>query len=127
MKEPRGKFRVRSKIWLENDRGEVVLGPGRLRMLSAIEEQGSLNAAAKALSMSFRALWARVTASEKRMGEKILLRSTGGAHGGGSELTDAGRALLHDFKELEKKSQEAVDELFKASPLYRDVPEGDPD
>lgn len=122
MGEPRGKYRIRSKVWLENDRGEVVLGPGRMRMLAAVLEHGSLNAAAKALSMSFRGLWARMEATEKRSGQKILVRSAGGSRGGGSELTEAGQALLRDFRELEEKSEEAVDALFKASPLYRDVP-----
>ncbi|MEW5737024.1 MAG: LysR family transcriptional regulator [Thermodesulfobacteriota bacterium] len=125
MGEPRGKFAIRSKIWLENDRGGVVLGPGRMRMLAAIEEHGSLNAAAKAMSMSFRALWARMESTEKRMGEKLLVRSAGGSHGGGSELTEAGKALVRDFRELEKKAEKAVSELFKASPLYRDVPDGE--
>ena len=82
-----GPFFIRSKIWFEDDSGEVIFGLGRLKMLEAIERQGSIQAAAKELKMSYRALWGRITATENRMGRQLLTRNIGGASGGGSQLT----------------------------------------
>jgi molybdate transport system regulatory protein len=44
--EPR-KLTVKSKIWIEDENGDVVFGAGRLFILSAVEEYGSIFAAAK--------------------------------------------------------------------------------
>jgi molybdate transport system regulatory protein len=56
------------KLWVEKD-GKVVFGGGRYQLLKAIEEQGSLAGAARALKMSYRAAWGRLKASEKRLGK----------------------------------------------------------
>ena len=41
-----GPFFIRSKIWFEDGSGEVIFGLGRLKMLEAIESNGSIQAAA---------------------------------------------------------------------------------
>ena len=46
-----GKLAVKSKIWIEDENGKVVFGSGRLRILNAVEQHGSILAAAKALDM----------------------------------------------------------------------------
>lgn len=46
------KLTVKSRIWIDDENGDVVFGSGRLRILNAIEEHGSILAAAKALGMS---------------------------------------------------------------------------
>ena len=53
------KLVVKSKIWIEDEKREVVFGSGRLRILDAIEKHGSILAAAKELGMSYRAVWER--------------------------------------------------------------------
>ena len=47
---------LRSKLWIEDGEGKVVFGLGRYRILDAIERLGSLQAAAKDLRMSYRAV-----------------------------------------------------------------------
>lgn len=46
-------IRVRSKVWLEVA-GKPLLGEGRERLLLAIDAQGSINAAAASLGLSYR-------------------------------------------------------------------------
>ncbi|NLI81606.1 MAG: LysR family transcriptional regulator [Deltaproteobacteria bacterium] len=108
-----GKLSVKSKIWIEDESGKVVFGAGRLRILSAVEEHGSILAAAKALGMSYRAVWGKIKATEERLGRELLIKKTGGAKGGGSELTPLGRALAERFRKLQKMSETAADELFQ--------------
>ena len=45
---------IKFKVWIEKD-GKVLFGRGRDDILKAIDEQRSLNAAAKRLEMSYRA------------------------------------------------------------------------
>ena len=52
-------LRIRSKIWLEVD-GKPFLGDGRHRLLWAVQRNGSINAAARELEMSYRKVWSQL-------------------------------------------------------------------
>lgn len=108
-----GKLNIKSKIWIEDEAGKVVFGSGRLRILNAVEEHGSILAAAKALGMSYRAVWGKIKATEDRLGQQLMTRKVGGASGGGSELTPLGRILVERFRRLQRMSESAADELFR--------------
>ena len=92
-------MKIRSKVWLEVD-GELVFGPGRARVLRAVEEAGSINGAAKALEMSYRHVWSQVRTAEQRLGKPLLIKKAGGAHGGGATLTPYAQDLLVAYEKL---------------------------
>jgi molybdate transport system regulatory protein len=112
MEKPRGPIFCRSKVWLEDADGEVIFGFGRVRILEAIERHGSIHAAAKELKMGYRAVWARISATENRLGEKLLVKQVGGASGGGSQLTPLAQALIKNFKKVQASVEKMTDELF---------------
>jgi molybdate transport system regulatory protein len=107
------KLTIKSKIWIEDENGEMVFGSGRLRILNTIEEQGSILAAAKELHMSYRAVWGKIKATEDRLGQLLLNRRVGGAQGGGSELTPLGKALVERFRELQNLTEQTADSIFQ--------------
>lgn len=100
-------FRLRSKIWVEDQHGEVVFGLGRYRILEAVERLGSLQAAARELKMSYRAIWARISATERRLGKPLLIRESKG-----SRLTPLGETLLGEFDRLLKLVEAESDKLY---------------
>ncbi|MFO7666710.1 MAG: LysR family transcriptional regulator [Desulfobacterales bacterium] len=104
---------IRSKVWFEDGSGGVIFGMGRLKMLEAIERKGSIQAAAKELKMSYRALWGRITATENRIGRQLLTRNIGGAAGGGSKLTPFAKILLENYRDIHKRIAMESDRLFK--------------
>lgn len=106
-------FRARSKVWIENDQGDVVFGLGRMKMLETIQELGSIQATAKRLKMSYRAVWARIKATEARVGAPLLVRSVGGAAGGGSELTPFALALMEAFRRVHREVRDHTDQVFE--------------
>ncbi|WP_299270240.1 TOBE domain-containing protein [Halorientalis sp.] len=65
-------------------------------LLSAIDEAGSLNAAADSLGRSYAHAQRRVVELEDAFGS-LVDRSRGGGGGGGSELTDRAQELLATF------------------------------
>src|SRR5208337_3664984 len=89
---------VKSKVWIEDENGRVVFGTGRLYILQAISRHGSIRAAAQELKMSYRAVWGKIRATEKRLGQSLLYRKTGGLRGGGSELTPFAREIIGKFE-----------------------------
>ncbi len=106
-------FHTRSKIWLEDDEGNVVFGLGRLRMLNAIKEHGSLMGASKSLGMGYRAIWSRIKSTEDRLGSPLLITKQGGSKGGGSQLTPLAEALLEEFEKLYKSIERITDGEFE--------------
>ena len=107
------QFFTRSKIWLEDAQGNVVFGLGRYRILKAIRQQGSLNAAARDLKMGYRAIWARIRATEERLGQPLLVKQTGGAKGGGSTLTPLAEDLIQGFERIRSSIEENTDIQFE--------------
>jgi molybdate transport system regulatory protein len=70
------------------------------RLLVAIDDHGSLNAAADDLGRSYARAHQRLKALEEVFGP-LVERRRGGAGGGGSALTDNARDLLATFERLE--------------------------
>jgi molybdate transport system regulatory protein len=108
MPKAKRSFSIRSKIWIEDDTGNVVFGLGRYRILSAIQRLGSLQAASKELKMSYRAVWCRIKASEERIGMQLVERV-----GNGSRLTPYAENLMKQYKRLRVLLLDESDEVFK--------------
>ncbi|MGB7909066.1 MAG: LysR family transcriptional regulator [Syntrophobacteraceae bacterium] len=104
---------VKSKIWIENETGQVFFGTGRLYILQAVSRHGSIHAAAQELQMSYRAVWGKIRATEKRLGRDLLDRKTGGVRGGGSKLTPFAKQILERFTKLNDLTKASADELFR--------------
>jgi molybdate transport system regulatory protein len=92
-------MRIRTKVWLEDEEGNAVFGEGRKRILELIDEKGSLSEAARALKMSYRAVWGKVHSTEERLGTKLVVTRVGSRHGG-AELTPRAKKLVHAYNEL---------------------------
>ncbi|MCF8045646.1 MAG: LysR family transcriptional regulator [Desulfarculaceae bacterium] len=112
MKEEENGFSVRSKVWIVDAVGEVVFGPGRLKILEAVKNTGSIKKASKELNMSYRGVWGRIKATEERLGKPLLVRNIGGKAGGGSELTPFALELMERFKMLHRDVADESDRLF---------------
>lgn len=100
-------LKVRSKIWVENSEGRLVIGTGRLRILEAITELGSMNKAALKLKQPFRAVWGKIKATEQRCGFKIVETTSEG-----SRLTREGQELLWAYTRLRNRCEKYVDSQF---------------
>jgi len=100
-------FGIRSKVWIEDREGHVVFGLGRYRMLDTIRKTGSLNAAAKELKMSYRAVWMRIRMSEERLGRTLVERD-----GNGSRLTRFAQQLMTQFQQLQNRVNKDSDAHF---------------
>ncbi len=114
MPQEKPRFKVRTKLWIHDEKGNVVFGMGRTKMLEAIDQCGSISAAAKELKMSYRAIWARIKATEERLGGKqLLFRSKGGVSGGGATLTPFAKDLVKQYRALRKGVHSQSDKLYQ--------------
>jgi molybdate transport system regulatory protein len=63
--------------------------------------------------MSYKAAWDALEELNNLADEPVLLRSIGGAGGGGTKLTDYGRKLIAMFRAIESEYQAAMDQLYR--------------
>lgn len=92
--------------------GCIFLDRTRVRLLEAIDECGSIASAARQLPISYKAAWDAVEAMSRVAGRPVVLRTVGGANGGGSRLTDYGRRLVAFYRALEGEYQQAIAALI---------------
>lgn len=111
------RLRPRLKVWLECDTGEGAFGDGRWRLLETVAREGSLKAACDALGISYRKAWGDLRKVEACLGIRLIEKRRGGADGGETLLTDAGRQWLAAYKRFRSKVEKAVDREFKAEIL----------
>jgi molybdate transport system regulatory protein len=87
---------------------DAALGPGKTRLLEKIEEVGSIRGAAKAIGMSYRRAWLLVQDIEAVMGAPVVAAETGGVKGGGTSLTRLGRAVVQQYRTIERRASRSV-------------------
>lgn len=80
-------------------------------LLTAIQQTGSLNQAAKQLGLSYKGAWQIIERTNNSAPKILVTTATGGSKGGGSCLTDAGQALLALFTHLEQQHQHFIEQL----------------
>ncbi|QCU90908.1 TOBE domain-containing protein [Thiomicrorhabdus sediminis] len=91
-------------------------GQRRLELLGKIDALGSLNAAAKACSMSYKGAWQAVDAMNQLAGEELVIKQKGGSGGGGMLLSEKGRALLNAYQLFNEQMQKWLHRLEEMSP-----------
>lgn len=90
----------------------LILGPGKVDLIDAIERTGSISAAGRAMGMSYRRAWLLVDALNRMFKQPVVVAATGGAKGGGAKLTDFGRGVASAYRRAEERSRLAVSEEF---------------
>lgn len=102
--------RLRGKLEVDAELGNF-LGDTRIRLLEAIAAQGSISQAAKQVPLSYKAAWDAVDAMNNLAEQPLVIRSTGGRHGGGTLLTDYGRKVVALYRALEAEYQAGLERL----------------
>ncbi|ACB85768.1 winged helix-turn-helix domain-containing protein [Natranaerobius thermophilus] len=106
------KYKVYSKVWLENQNGRV-FGDGPAKLLEYIEELGSLRKAAGHMEMSYSQALNIIKMIEENLGKSVIFRKTGGPEGGGSFLTEHGKELLEKYRAFRSELTASMEQLYE--------------
>jgi molybdate transport system regulatory protein len=87
---------------------EVALGPGKVELLEAIQEAGSILKAARKMQMSYMRAWTLLKTMEKCFKTELVSKSRGGSHGGSARLTHTGRTVLGLYRRMERECLRAT-------------------
>jgi molybdate transport system regulatory protein len=86
----------------------IAMGPGKADLLDAIEQTGSISAAARELGMSYRRAWLLVDTMNACFQSPLVETLTGGQHGGGAQVTALGHEIVKRYRAMEKKAAASV-------------------
>ena len=94
--KPKVQFRLR--IYRDDS---IAIGPGKIALLEAVAEAGSISAAARQLGMSYRRAWVLIDEMNQALSSPAVSTATGGSHGGGAVLTPVGEKLITHYRAVE--------------------------
>lgn len=92
---------------------DIALGPGKVDLLEAIENTGSISAGARALGLSYRRAWDLMDTMNQCFKQPLVQRVKGGKGGGGAQLTAAGQGMLKLYRTMETKALKAIGPEWK--------------
>lgn len=106
-----------TRIVFFDDDNQKFFGEGPCRLLHAVEETGSLRAAAISMEMAYTKALKIINNAEKALGFSLIVRSVGGKSGGGSVITKEGKAWLEKYEAYRdacfKENKRLYEEFFE--------------
>ena len=81
---------------------EIAMGPGKADLLQGIKETGSIAAAGRRLSMSYRRAWLLVETMNACFKAPLVETRKGGKAGGAAVLTQTGEDVLVRYRRIEE-------------------------
>lgn len=97
--------KARAQFHLRVVKGNTrAIGPGKIALLEAIRDTGSISAAARQLRMSYRRAWVLVDDLNRRVSRAVVEAAPGGRFGGGATLSPTGHKLVALYREIERKA-----------------------
>lgn len=87
---------IKIKIQITNN-SQIAFGPGKAQLLEAINQFGSISAAAKSMNMSYKRAWDLVSVMNTSFKSPLVTTAVGGSQGGHTALTETGHQVLHAY------------------------------
>ena len=100
------------KLWIYSTDDDGVFGDGKVRLLQAVDDQGSLQKAAKLLKISYRKAWGDIKKAEDCLQLKLVEKSRGGATGGQTSLTPEGKRCIAAYVKFRQEADAQVGLAF---------------
>ena len=91
---------TRLSIRLDLPNGDRI-GPGKIALLEAIRDTGSIAAGARKIEMSYRRAWLLMEEINVSLREPAVMPVTGGRQGGGARLTPTGQRIIRIYRSIE--------------------------
>lgn len=89
------------------------LGPGKIRLLEAVKQSGSISQAGRSLEMSYRRAWLLIDDMNRCFREPVVEAQPGGAQGGGAAVTAFGEQLIKKYRAIETQATAAAKEQIR--------------
>lgn len=100
------------------------LGPGKIALLEAVRETGSVAAAGATMDMSARRAWLLLESINRAFNQPAVVSADEGSGSTEARLTDLGEAIVQAYRAVEQDTISAMDQRFRdIVSLLRDPPD----
>jgi len=99
-------------VWFKKS-GQEFLGSRRIRLLEKVGELGSITKAGKAVGISYKTAWEQIEMLNNLSDKPLVLKSTGGRGGGGTQLTEAGKEVIRRYRLIEEEHERFLESIGK--------------
>src|ERR1700682_2100344 len=84
------------------------IGPGKVLLLEAVRDTGSISRPGLSRGMSYRRAWLLVDDMNRCFREPVVMAQPGGAQGGGAALTAFGQKVIQKYRKIETQATAAA-------------------
>lgn len=98
--------RIRLGVYLEENGPK--LGRGKIELLKAVRDRGSISAAARSMGMAYRHAWCLLDELNRSFSEPVITSTMGGPRGGGARITAWGEELVERFEAMNQIATDSV-------------------
>lgn len=106
-------MKVLTRFIFVDDEKEKFFGEGPYRLLRGVEKTGSLRATSIEMGMSYTKALKLINNAERELGFKFTTRLVGGKSGGGSCLTEEGKAWLDRYEKFRDACLKETERLYQ--------------
>lgn len=120
-KEKKGKkMQIKTKIWIENSKGELLFGKGKTEVLELVDKTGSISKASEELGMNYKKAWTHLQILQKNISKDFVQTKQGGGETAGTTLAPEAYEMIQKYKTLKKDIEDFADKRFAELFLKKD-------
>jgi len=109
-------MQAKVKVWIEDDKQNLIFGGGKTQILELIDTTGSISEAAKKVGMNYKKAWTHIKILQEFLEDELVIVNKGGKGQGGTTLTPKAKEIIATYKTLRKDikayTQKRYEELF---------------
>lgn len=104
---------IKVKVWIEDDKNNLIFGSGKTKILKEIENKGSISEASKTLDINYKKVWSHIKILEEFIEDDLVITKKGRASDSGAKLTLKAKELIKLYEILEKDIKDYSKSRFK--------------
>jgi len=102
---------IKTKIWIEDNKGNLLFGKGKTEILELIEKEGSIAKAAEKMGLNYKKAWNHIKILQQNLDDELVIVEKGVK--GGTYLTPKAKEYVDVYRQLEKEIQDFANKRFK--------------
>lgn len=104
---------IKTKTWIENEKGELLFGQGKTEILECIESLGSISKASEKLGMNYKKAWTHIKILQHNMQDPMVETKAGNISVSGTTLTPKAKEFIQQYKKLQADIEAYANKRFK--------------
>lgn len=107
------RLQIKTKTWIENEKGDLLFGKGKTEILELIEQYGSIAKAAEKLNMSYKKAWSHIKILQNNLDDVLVITQKGRGEDAGTKLTPKAHEFIKNYRSMQNDIESYANEKFQ--------------